>query len=285
MVDNTPKNVTVVSGRVANVEFINKPYWRVVIIKTDEVTPVPLANATFTVDRSNGERIGIYKTDASGQILVPDLAEGTYIISETAAPINYILDQTPKTVAVISGRLTMIEFTNVPFGSLVIRKIDEISGRPLAGAHFTIKHQNGGAVGDYITGNDGTIVVPNLEPGWYVISETKAPNNYHIDSTAKTIEVKSHIPTTITFTNRAYSGIEIIKTDEFSRVPLTGAKFEITRANGEKVSEVTTDRTGKALVTNLEEGVYIISEIYAPYGYIKSEIPQTVTVKSGKLTR
>jgi len=281
--DETPKNVTVVSGRLATVEFFNKPHSGIQITKTDAVTHVPLANATFVVERSNGERIGVYKTDAAGQILVPDLAEGTYIVSETAAPNGYMLDQTPKTVTVVSGRITAVEFTNAPYGSLVIKKTDEITGRPLAGAYFTVKHQNGSSVGDFTTDNDGSIVVPNLEPGWYVVSETKAPNGYHLDTAAKTIEVKSHAPVTVTFTNRAYSGIEIIKTDAVSHAPLAGATFSVERSNGEKIGIYKTDISGKIIVSDLTEGAYIVSEIIAPDGYQLDETPKTITVVSGRI--
>ena len=281
--DETPKNVNVVSGKLATVEFFNKPYSGIQIIKTDVVTHAPLENATFTVERSNGERIGIYKTDTAGQVLVSGLSEGTYIIAETAAPNGYMLDQTPKTVTVVSGRMTIIEFTNQPYGSLVIRKTDEISGRPLTGAVFTIKHQGGADVGEFTTGNDGSINIPNLKPGWYVVSEIKAPNGYHLDNTAKTIEVNPHAPTSISFTNRPFSGIQIVKLDAITHNPLQGAKFTVTKANGEKIGTFTTEADGKVIIPDLEEGVYVVGEISAPVGYVIDETPKNVTVTSGKL--
>jgi uncharacterized surface anchored protein len=189
-----------------------------------------------------------------------------------------------QTVEVKSSEVKIIEFQNRPFGSLVIKKVDKITGKALIGAQFSVYHQGGEFVGEYETGADGTVNIPAVAPGFYVVTETRAPSGYLLENTAKTVEVKAVVPTVVTFNNSPLSGIEILKTDEFSHVPLTGARFEVTRANGEKIAEVTTDRTGKALATNLDEGVYIISEIYAPSGYVRSEIPQTVTVKSGKLT-
>ena len=46
--------------------------------------------------------------------------------------------------------------------------------------------------------------------------ETKAPEGYILDETPKTVEVKTNVPTTVTFSNKPLSGIKIIKTDSFS---------------------------------------------------------------------
>ena len=284
VIDEAPKNVTVKSGALATVEFVNKPLSGIEIIKTDSVTNNPLAGATFTVEHANGSKVGTYKTDSSGKAIVSGLAEGTYIVSETIAPSGYMLNDTPKTVNVVSGRLISVEFRNDPFGTLIIKKTDEITARPLAGAHFTVKHQNGAAVGDFITDNDGAIHIPSLRLGWYVISETKAPVGYHLDSAAKTIEIKSQAPTTITFTNRPYSGIQIVKTDAVTKAPLPGATFKVTHANGEVVGTYKTDAAGLIIVPDLSEGTYVVSETIAPDGYMLDETPKNAIVTSGKLT-
>ena len=196
-----------------------------------------------------------------------------------------MLNSTAKTIEVKAVVPTVATFTNRPLSGLEIIKIDAVNNKALAGATFEVTRANGEKIGTYKTDSSGKIIVPDLAEGVYIVSETIAPDGYERDNMPQTVTVVSGKLTSIEFINKPYSGIEILKTDEFSHVPLTGAKFEITRANGEKIAEVTTDRTGKALVTNLEEGVYIVSEIYAPYGYVKSETPQTISVKSGKLTQ
>ena len=107
-IDETPKNVTVTSGKLATVEFDNKPFSGIEILKLDSITKAPLPGAAFTVERDNGEKIGTYKTDIAGKIIVSGLTEGTYIVSETAAPDGYIPDAGPQTVIVKSGALTTI---------------------------------------------------------------------------------------------------------------------------------------------------------------------------------
>jgi uncharacterized surface anchored protein len=137
------------------------------------------------------------------------------------------LDNTPKTVIVKSGKLTAVEFVNKPFGGIEIRKTDTVSGNPLAGAVFEIKRQNGEYVSEVTTDAGGRANISNVEPGWYVITETKAPNGYVIDGVAKTIEVKSGAPTTVAVTNKPLSGIQVLKRDAETKVPLSGAEFTI----------------------------------------------------------
>jgi uncharacterized surface anchored protein len=79
------------------------------------VTHNPLSNATFSVTKANGESIGTYRTDAGGKILITGLTEGTYVISETAAPTGYILSGIPQNVNIGGGgRLVSVEFLNKP---------------------------------------------------------------------------------------------------------------------------------------------------------------------------
>jgi uncharacterized surface anchored protein len=265
------------------ITFTNRAFSGIEIFKIDAVSRAPLPGATFTVERVDGLKIGTYQTDTAGKIIAPDLSEGVYVVSETIAPDGYRLDESPKNVTVVSGKIASVEFTNEPFGSLIIKKSDELTSIPLAGAQFTVTHQSGVAVGDYVTGNDGAITIPGLEPGWYVVSETKAPTGYHLDIAAKTVEIKPHAPTVITFTNRALAGIEILKRDAISNAPLSGAVFSVERDNGEKIGEYITDSTGKIIIPSLAEGAYVVSETTAPVGYILSEAPKIVIVTSGKM--
>jgi len=282
--DESPKNVTVTSGKLATVEFTNKPYSGIQIIKTDAVSHAPLSGATFSVERVNGEKIGTFKTDVSGKVVIPDLTEGGYIVSETIAPDGYILDNTPQTVTVKSGKLTTVEFTNKPFSGIEIRKVDSVNGNALSGAVFEIRKQDGAFVAEVTTDNGGKASVPSVEPGWYTITETKAPTGYVIDGAAKTVEVKSGVPTVVTVSNKPLSGIEILKLDSVTKAPLMSATFTVERDNGEKIGTYKTDASGKIIVSGLSEGTYIVSETNAPDGYILDAQPQTVIVKSGKLT-
>ena len=127
---------------------------------------------------------------------------------------------TPKSVQVISETLHRLEFENSKLASLQIIKTDEYNGEPLSGARFRVTTQNGEFVADVTTDVSGKASIHALAPGWYVISETKAPLGYIVSETARTVEVKPIVPTVVTITNRAENSLQIVKLDEYTRAPL-----------------------------------------------------------------
>ena len=284
LIDDIPKDFQITDNQFLQLVFENAPMSSLLIRKVDADTREPLADAEFSVKTMAGSLIGIYRSDEDGMAVVPTLAPGWYTVTETAAPAGYSLGDNIQTMEITNGKTVTVEFRNHKFGSIIIKKVDEITGGLLTGANFTVYHQAGSFVGEYTTGKDGTVNIPNIEPGWYVISETQAPTGYILNSTAKTIEVKPVVPTVATFTNKPLSGIEIIKTDAINHRPLSNATFEITKDNGEKIGIYKTDVSGKIIISALTEGTYIVSETIAPNGYMLDEIPKTVIVKSGKLT-
>ncbi|MDR1668991.1 MAG: hypothetical protein LBR76_03450 [Oscillospiraceae bacterium] len=264
------------------VDFENQPKSGLYVTKYDADTKEPLKDAKFRVYQGD-TLYGEYTTNEDGVFMVANLQPGWYTVSEYAAPHGYILDDTPKSVEVIAETLHRLEFENSRLASLQIIKTDEFNGEPLAGARFRVTTQNGEFVGDVSTDGNGKAIIPSIEPGWYVISETKAPVGYLITEAARTVEVKATVPTVVTITNRAENNLEIIKLDFFSRVPLPGATFRVERANGEFIGTYRTDSAGKILVGNLSEGAYVVSEVSAPDGYQLDSEPQTVVIEGGRL--
>ncbi|MCL2773474.1 MAG: SpaA isopeptide-forming pilin-related protein, partial [Oscillospiraceae bacterium] len=284
ILDDVPKDVEITDNQFVKVVFENAPMSTLIIRKVEADTLIPLEGAEFNVKMADGTNIGNYRSDADGTVTVSALVPGVYTVTETKAPANYSLGDSVQTVEIAKASTVTVEFQNRPYGSLVIKKIDEITQKALAGADFDVYHQGGSFVGNYTTGVDGTVNIGSLEPGFYVVSETRAPTGYSLDNTAKTIEIKAVVPTVATFSDKPLSGIEVLKTDAVTHKSLTGATFEVTKANGEKVGTYKTDNAGKIIVSDLTEGVYVISETIAPDGYERDENPQTVTVISGKLT-
>ena len=306
ILNEAPKSVNVSGGRLVSVEFLNKPLSGIQILKLDAVTKAPLMGATFTVERSNGEKIGTYKTDSAGKIIVPGLTEGTYIVSETDAPDGYILDETPKTVSVTSGKLTDVEFTNKPLAGLQIKKIDSNTRQPIAGVSFAVSKMNGERVGEFVTGSDGLIFLPGLESGWYTVVESKAADGYVIDSQPRNVEVKWGAPVTLTVENTAMAGLLIVKTDAVTGEPIAGVVFEVRRADGQVVTSAIadgnqpntianspnrtaeggyiTDQSGRILINTLPAGEYHVIEKKALDGYELDTTVYPATVTPGRLT-
>ncbi len=287
--DTTPQTIEVgIDGGTYKVSFKNQPIGSLVILKKDADSREPLAGAQFKVTTSKGEVVGnsngLFVTDSNGSITIAGLEKGSYIIEEIKAPDGYVLEEQSRTIAIDYGKTYTVEFTNRKMTSLVIKKVDDVSGAPLVGAKFFVEKQNGEHVGEYTTDKTGTILIPTLSPDWYVIRETKAPEGYILDETPKTVEVKTNVPTTVTFSNKPLSGIKIIKTDSETKAPLQGVTFAVAKMNGEKIGNFKTDKDGMVYISNLVDGYYTVTETEGLAGYHWDKEPKTVEVKSGKQT-
>lgn len=287
--DTKPQTIEIgTDGATYKVHFQNQPMCSLVILKKDADNGNPLSGAQFKVTTSKGDVIGrnngIFTTDSNGSITISDLAKGSYIVEEVKAPDGYVLEEQSKTIALDYGKTYTLEFTNKKMTSLVIKKVDSISGEPLVGAKFAVEKQNGEHVGEYTTDNTGTILLPTLDPDWYVVRETKAPEGYILDETPKTVEVKTNVPTVVTFENKPLSGIKIVKTDSETGEPLEGVSFSVSKMNGEKIGTFKTDKEGMIYVSDLEDGYYTVTETEGLEGYHWDKEPKTVEVKSGKQT-
>lgn len=287
--DTEPQTIQIgTDGGTYKVQFQNQPIGSLVILKKDADNGNPLSGAQFKVTTSKGAVVGtnngIFTTDSNGSITISDLAKGSYIVEEVKAPDGYVLEEQSKTIALDYGKTYTLEFTNKKMTSLVVKKIDAVTGEPLPGAKFFVEKQNGEHVGKYTTDNTGTILLPTLDPDWYVVRETKAPEGYILDETPKTVEVKTNVPTVVTFENKPLSGIKIVKTDSETGEPLEGVSFAVSKMNGEKIRTFKTDKEGMIYVSNLEDGYYTVTETEGLEGYHWDKEPKTVEVKSGKQT-
>ena len=287
--DTKPQTIEIgTDGATYKVHFQNQPMCSLVILKKDADNGNPLSGAQFKVTTSKGDVIGrnngIFTTDSNGSITISYLAKDSYIVEEVKAPDGYVLEEQSKTIALDYGKTYTLEFTNKKMTSLVIKKVDSISGEPLVGAKFVVEKQNGEHVGEYTTDNTGTILLPTLDPDWYVVRETKAPEGYILDETPKTVEVKTNVPTVVTFENKPLSGIKIVKTDSETGEPLEGVSFAVSKMNGEKIGTFKTDKEGMIYVSDLEDGYYTVTETEGLEGYHWDKEPKTVEVKSGKQT-
>lgn len=285
VLDDTAKTIEIEAGKVHTLEFFNTPLSSLTIKKMDANTKAPLADAIFKITTSDGQVVGNsngeFRTDADGLIVLYNLpASATLVIRELRAPDGYLLDDSSQTLKVEPNKAYTLDFYNKPLAALQIKKTDSVTGKPLGGAVFKVTKQNGELVGEYTTTSDGFISIPEIEPCWLVVSELRAPDGYIADATPKNVEIKTGKPVLVEFVNRPMSGLTIYKTNSANGRPLGGAKFRVTKMNGEFIGNYTTSSSGYAFVGTLDPGWVTIVEISSPDGFILDETPKNVEIKT-----
>ena len=259
----------------------NFPLNSIVIKKSCSVTGRLLSGATFELVHTSagvsgtlGSVIGRFTTDASGIIVITGLVPGSYVAREVIPPRNHTLSENnTQTVHLMPDGHSVVEisFANDPYGSLLINKRCEITNRPLGNAEFRVTTSDGAVVGTsngiFVTNNQGYILIPNLSPNSFVVSEVRAPEGFLLDGTAQTIRVNATGETySLNFTNRPLSTLIIRKLDSFDNTPLPGARFEVRRQNGELIGQFVTDNHGTVEITGIL-GWVVVQELEPPPGF------------------
>jgi len=291
------KEIYINAGQRREITFENTPLSGMVIKKVDGSTGKVLQGAKFRVrylsgtSGTGGTVIGEYTTSANGTIVLNRLKAGTYVVEETKAPDGYVMSDVPETVY-ITGKeqsVVTVEFENFADSSLLITKLDKNTGEPLYGAVFKVTRDDGSVVGNangrYTTDRNGEILISNLPTDTYIVTEVQAPDGYTLDSTPKTIKLRSGETHELTFYNESIGGLRITKLDEETRNPIRNVEFEVEHINGRRIGTYRTDSNGIINISGLSNGWYTVTETSAARGYIIDEEPRDVEVKDGGITR
>lgn len=149
-----------------------------------------LQGAVFELLSSSGSVLATKTTGADGVALFPDLTPGMYTVREKTAPQGYALSASASgSVSVVAGMTADAAFVNDRImGRIRIVKTDSLTGKPLAGAVFTVTRLSGpasdhaadiGKVVATLTTNAQGIAETGLLPwGEYKITETGVPDGY-----------------------------------------------------------------------------------------------------------
>ena len=149
-----------------------------------------LQGAVFELLGSSGSVLATKTTGADGVALFPDLTPGMYTVREKTAPQGYALSASASgSVSVVAGMTADAAFVNDRImGRIRIVKTDSLTGKPLAGAVFTVTRLSGpasdhaadvGKVVATLTTNAQGIAETGLLPwGEYKITETSVPDGY-----------------------------------------------------------------------------------------------------------
>ena len=299
VMDRASTNVVIgKNGDTQTVIVKNSKAGTLVIDKRDSLTGKPLQGVTFKVTTSTGEFVpaengqissnGLYFTDKDGKITIHGVV-GTLVVTETATIPGYTIDEASRTQTVVvnPNDTQTLHFTNTPSTTLVIEKYIEGTTTPLKGVTFLVTDSSGAVVGrsngEFITDENGRVVIHDLEPGTTVTArEVKTVEGFVLDGTPKSILIKAGEVQTLRFYNVRAGGLTVIKKDEKTGERIPGVQFEIRKMDGEIVGAYTTDENGVIYLPEAENGWYTVTELKAAEGYRLDDTPHRVEVRDGQ---
>ncbi len=260
-------------------------------------------------------------TGDDGSVTLKDLYLGTYTVTETKAPDNYVCKGESKTVELVyAGQTVEVQTGSATFlnerqkAAVRVEKQDEETKNPLSGGIYGLYAAEdikvdgktvvpkGTLIEKATTGADGKASYKAELPinYSYSIREIQAPELYLRNSedtytfTFKfTNDKEEKVNFSHTFTNkRVNATIDLVKEDSETGNSAQGdavfegaiyglyAREDINHPDGrsgvlykkdEQVATLTTDKEGKASVSNLYLGKYYLKEITPPVGYLLDE--------------
>lgn len=260
-------------------------------------------------------------TGDDGSVTLKDLYLGTYTVTETKAPDNYVCKGESKTIELVyAGQTVEVQTGSATFlnerqkAAVRVEKQDEETKNPLSGGIYGLYAAEdikvdgktvvpkGTLIEKATTGADGKASYKAELPinYSYSIREIQAPELYLRNSedtytfTFKfTNDKEEKVNFSHTFTNkRVNATIDLVKEDSETGNSAQGdavfegaiyglyAREDINHPDGrsgvlykkdEQVATLTTDKEGKASVSNLYLGKYYLKEITPPVGYLLDE--------------
>ena len=295
-----PQEVALKAGETSTVTFFNALKPSLEIRKLDSVTGDPVKGAKFQIwygsnhtDTGELNDLGTYFSDASGKIILPEIKDGWYKVTELEPASGYAIKEPATQECFISGgESKVLTFENTPLSAIIIRKVDSESGQPLEGAWFRIRYLGGTSgtggtiIGEYRTSSNGTIVVTGLKAGTYVCEEISAPDGYVITDATETVYLsgKDQDVITVTFGNDKMGSILIVKKDAVTGAPISDVEFLVTDSDGSVIGTANgryvTDSAGTIRIDGLTPGMTVIAkEVRAKDGYILDDTPQSNKIK------
>ena len=294
------QEVYIKSGTSKTLTFENIPLSALVVWKYDSVTGEAVSNAVFQVkyltgtSGTGGTVIGTYKTSANGSFTVTGLKEGTYIVEELSSDSGHVIDSAPQT-AYISGKqqdVVQLYFGNSPKGSLLVKKIDSATHKPLSNVEFMVTTADGTVVGDangkFVTDSAGSFTVSGINPGTtLVVKETRARDGYLLDDAPQTATIKAGQTVTLEFRNQPQGSLIINKLSSADKkTPLEGVLFQITYSDGSFVDNgalsskglYRTDKNGQIILSGIT-GTVVVTEVETIKGYRIDDASRSQTIE------
>ena len=305
LMDAEPQLVTLYPNRNHTVYFENHKKPTLTIQKVDSITGSPIRGAKFQLwygsngtDTGELNNLGIYFTDASGQIVLEGLRDGWYRVTELEpAPGFTIKEPATQEVYIEGGGNKSLTFENVPLNAIVVHKTDSVTGEALGGATSQLRYLGGASgtggtvIGQKVTGSNGMAIWTGLKPGSYIVEEVDPADGYSIIQSSETVYLADNgeqSVITVRFENMPDGNLLIRKVCSANpSVTLPDAEFKVTYADGTLIGDSNgiyrTDENGEILISGLQPGKsVVVTETQAPPGYLIDTQAQTVQIKEGR---
>ena len=275
---NNPEGYVLDSNRVSfvvnedtsnlQVEFKNKRN-EVRLGKVDEDGNY-IAGATLRLSNSDGEEI---ETFTSGSIphVRRGLASGTYTLEEVEAPNGYIRNTKPVPFTIRDTDDVVTYTISNKKTKVTISKVDSESGEFVSGVTLGIydSKDSDEPVKSFTT-TDTPTVISDLNEGTYYVREIRAASGYVLDKTFHEFTLDNDTPeVNITIKNEPIT-LNLGKIDANTGEYIAGATMQLNREDGNMEPKTFISTNEPYVVTKIPAGIYSLSEIEAPEGYISS---------------
>lgn len=169
-------------------KIINTP--TVVVISKLDPDKKAVADATYEIYNGENEKVFSGKTDEEGKLTAKYLPAGEYTYKETKAPSGYALNPTAYAFEIDeAGGATGTFLVTDPFASIVIKKVDAKTDKPLPGAQFGLYDSTDKLLTSLTTDNNGLVQFTKLPWGKYSVKELKAPTGYTVNGKLVQVEI------------------------------------------------------------------------------------------------
>ena len=197
---------------------------------------------------------------------------------------GFVLDGTPKSIEIKEGEGQTLTFYNAPVGGLELIKVNEADKtQRIPNVKFEIRKMDGALVETVVTDSTGRVHV-DLDAGDYYAVEIEAGKGFKVDETPQYFTIRDNETTTLTVTNKAFSGILIHKIDSVTKKGIYGVSFLLYDSTNTPVGQYTSDNQGYVYIENITTaGRFYLRELENE-GYITDTQMKTVYVKPGETT-
>lgn len=244
----------------------------------------------------------INTNEAGERLSGASLAHGTYTLSETTAPSDYELSTQAYNLEVschgditVEGaseeELANSNFVNNQNTPILAFKSTDEAGTPLEGAVYELSNIKFGQIKYTATSDiNGIVEFNDLKNGIYRLTEISAPNGFKQSPEGFTVVVNNEGATVNGISSDDFKSYEFKNTPaghtlsfikcDYNQTPLKGAEFLLKDTLEAVKQTATSDDLGRVSFTDIDPGIYTLTETVAPIGY--SLVPHTFIVLATK---